>query len=697
MPDLVTLSTPISNVLLGWFAETTLIVSALAVLAALAVRVRRLAPGPAARHALWLIVMFKLVIPPFVHWPWSLPSPVASVRARVEPASQPLAPIAVSFDLPDEGIVPAAEPSALIDRKVPEPSPWPDLTTWALPQNPGVWVVSAWLVGSISIALGQARRVWRFRRLLLESSPAPAWLLDEADRVGERLGVRVPNILVVPRLGTPLLWCLGRPSLLVPESLLKTLEAERWRAIVAHELAHLRRGDQWVRRLELAAGLVWWWNPLYWLARRRLDFEAELACDAWTVWVLPKDRVSYAESLIHICTTLSLAESPAPALGVAGSGRSFERRLTMILRDQVERRVSAPSLLAASLLAALALPSWTMAAPTRLDEPKPSAPATAFDPITRGIEYIIAEVNVDDDDDDKATEQQKEKKKAAEAKAKAALEKAKAAMEAKLRELEQKLGDDSDPAKKAKLEVRVRELKQKFGDDSDFAKKMEALGKEMEGKFGPNSEFVKKMEGLGKEMEKQFGPGSAFAKEMEEKFGKDSDFAKNIEKQFGPGSDFAKEIEKKFGPESEFIKDLEESVKKSIQGDAKAETRKPRVRVEVRAKAEAEKDKADAEKDKAAAEKAKADRANFEAYRNKYAEARAKAEADRARAAAEKAKVRAETRARTEVRTKAGAAPETRDRRIEVLESRINELKAELDRLKAEGKPDGEKDQESRR
>ena len=70
--------------------------------------------------------------------------------------------------------------------------------------------------------------------------------------------------------------------------------------MLAHELAHLRRGDPWVARLLLVAGWLWWWNPLYWLARRRLDIEAELACDAWVVWALPDDRFVYAETLLDV-------------------------------------------------------------------------------------------------------------------------------------------------------------------------------------------------------------------------------------------------------------------------------------------------------------------------------------------------------------------------------------------------------------
>ena len=56
--------------MLGWFAETTLVASGLAAVAALVGRVRSI--GPAARHALWLVVLIKLMTPPLVSWPWAV-------------------------------------------------------------------------------------------------------------------------------------------------------------------------------------------------------------------------------------------------------------------------------------------------------------------------------------------------------------------------------------------------------------------------------------------------------------------------------------------------------------------------------------------------------------------------------------------------------------------------------------------------
>src|SRR5262249_10611192 len=150
-------------------------------------------------------------------------------------------------------------------------------------------LVAAWIVVTVLLAGGQGLRIIRFRRRLRSALPPPEDLVEAAGRIGRPFGGRGPAPAVVPGLGPPPPWCLGRPTLLLPAPLVKPLDRDRWLGIPIHELAHLRRGDHWVSRLELVAGLIWWWNPLYWLTRARLDAEAELACDAWVVGMLPKD------------------------------------------------------------------------------------------------------------------------------------------------------------------------------------------------------------------------------------------------------------------------------------------------------------------------------------------------------------------------------------------------------------------------
>lgn len=529
--------------MLWWVAETTLVAAGLAAVAALAPRLRPL--GPAARHALWLVVLIRLVTPPVWSWPWPVPVPsVRSPGGATGDWSTAAAAGGVGPAWPGTERVGVEAPRAAAADRPGGDSPVSTRVKLPEADTIGRLLLAGWLVGSVVLAVAQAVRIVRFRRVLRGTVPAPAWIVAEAERVGERLGVGVPDALVVPGLGTPLLWCLGRPRLLLPSRLIGSLDVAGWRAILAHELAHLRRGDPWVRRLALVAGWGWWWNPLYWVARRRLDVEAELACDAWVVWALPDDRLVYAETLLGICASLATgttrARTLAPALGVGSSGWLFERRLTMILRDRVPCRLSLPGLLGAGLLALLSLPSWTIAQarvdrdgdrPAAANDPdRPAAPKAETD----GPEAPVAD---DDEDRDRDDDRARAAEPARSARAARRAERARTAAKKKAATRPSRGRDDArrsspageahgpDPELSEQLETLTRKLEksmeEKFGPGSEFEEKMKQLGKRMEEKFGPGSEFEEKMKQLGERMEKQFGPGSDFEKQMKDAFAKE--------------------------------------------------------------------------------------------------------------------------------------------------------------------------------
>jgi bla regulator protein BlaR1 len=560
---------------LRWCAETLVLALVMTSIVMVATRWRRF--GPAARHALWLVILIKMVTPPLVYWPWSR-SWEMPTQIEVPIASETLSPetpfdTEQSLNIDDEELV-VSQP--ILNRHVatPRPEPRPVVRDWSAILNVSARVgFGVWLLGSLVLITANGRRILRFHLLTRDAEPAPQWLVEEASKIAARVGVCLPPIQVSSRLASPLLWCLGSPVLLLPVKLVDSLGTNRWRGILAHELAHIRRGDPWVSRLELFAAVVWWWNPLFFWIRRRLDAEAELACDAWVVATLPRERLTYAESLIEVCSTLPLVRNPAPSLGVAGAGRFFERRLTMILTDRVSCRLSAPGLLAAAFMAVLALPSWTQATPT-------VAPKTI-------VATNLNQFTSDDDDDDEKLDKAKQKAERAEKAAKAKRaekaeksekpekpekKKAKPAKKAKTSEsndkldviVEKALGPDFEKKMEAMGEKIGKEMEAKFGPGSDFEKKMEVLGKEMEAKFGPGSEFEKSMETLGKEMEAKFGPGSNFAEEM-----------KTL------GAKVGKDLEGKLGPE---LKKKLENVSKATKGEMKAEKPKKAASKAARAK-----------------------------------------------------------------------------------------------------------------
>jgi RND family efflux transporter MFP subunit len=173
--------------------------------------------------------------------------------------------------------------------------------------------------------------------MIRSARPAPAELRERIGRVAERLGLRnIPVACLLPVRISPLIWVplAGPPHQALPEELWGLLDATQQDAILAHELAHLKRRDHWVRRLEALACGLYWWDPVAWWARREVERAEERCCDALVLSALPTAAVAYAEALVMTAAHLSGLRRPFP-LGASGAGRlgPFTERLEMILSD----------------------------------------------------------------------------------------------------------------------------------------------------------------------------------------------------------------------------------------------------------------------------------------------------------------------------------------------------------------------------
>jgi RND family efflux transporter MFP subunit len=162
----------------------------------------------------------------------------------------------------------------------------------------------------------------------------------------------------------------------LPEELWGLLDAAQRDAILAHELAHLKRRDHWVRRLEAVACGLYWWDPVAWWARREVERAEERCCDAWVLWALPTSAGAYAEALVMTAAYLSGLRQPLP-LGASGVGRisSLKGRLQMILSDPTTVPVKRTAPWALLVLGAFSLP--LLPAPTWGGTPLTAAPGAA--------------------------------------------------------------------------------------------------------------------------------------------------------------------------------------------------------------------------------------------------------------------------------------------------------------------------------
>ena len=331
--------------------------------------------GPAARHALWLLVLLKLLTPPVISWPWAMPLssfvPADTSRgAKQERATGDILTTAVpDREMGDQPPVLSENASRdlLLSLLAVEQS-----TSVPADSSPGAghgallrdrWAeaaVAVWLCGGIALVFVQLRRLAKMRDGLRHARPASPWLTAQVEEMASALGARPPRMAVLPGLSSPFVWAGGRVCLLWPEDLEKHLSPEGCRAVLVHELAHLSRRDHWVGWLLVVAGCVWWWHPLYYLIRRQLHRHAELACDALVVAALPDARRSYAEALLDVCQRQSWTAAATPALGAAGRRRDLERRLVMIMRANVPGRLTVRGLVGIALLGVIVLPAWTL-------------------------------------------------------------------------------------------------------------------------------------------------------------------------------------------------------------------------------------------------------------------------------------------------------------------------------------------------
>ena len=171
-----------------------------------------------------------------------------------------------------------------------------DWLSWAVP-----FVAMAWLLGVAILSL-RLMFGWRgLHRLRWHGTgPLPASLQSTLDRLYERL-VLSPTISVLTSSAVtePVAFGLIRPIVLLPMSALTRCPIEMIEAMIAHELAHIRRHDLWVNVFQRVVETLLFYHPAVWWVSGRMRLERELCCDDLAVSVTHR-RADYASALVEL-------------------------------------------------------------------------------------------------------------------------------------------------------------------------------------------------------------------------------------------------------------------------------------------------------------------------------------------------------------------------------------------------------------
>jgi beta-lactamase regulating signal transducer with metallopeptidase domain/HEAT repeat protein len=308
-----------------------------------------------ARHLVWLVTLGTLLLVPAL-------SAWAPLRLAILPetlvAKKAPAVASAGTERKTEssvGLAGGAHATASIGGAA-EPASTNDGLVARVQAMSGIAILlSVWGLVMLAIGISLAWAGLTLRRIVKEARPldAPDWLTPLWE-VSDRLGLdEPPRLLQSDEAKMPFACGMLTPTIVLPT------ECERWsldrrRAVLLHELAHVRRHDLFGHTLGRLVCAVYWFHPLVWKAAKQLRAESERACDDLALECGAR-ATDYAEHLLDIVTSVRRDFTPSVALAMARR-KEFEGRMLAILDPELRhsrpsRRQSAALIVSLALIA----------------------------------------------------------------------------------------------------------------------------------------------------------------------------------------------------------------------------------------------------------------------------------------------------------------------------------------------------------
>jgi bla regulator protein BlaR1 len=176
---------------------------------------------------------------------------------------------------------------------------------------------AVWAIGFATLALSWWLR-WRGLRVALRT----------ASPLDLPIGIKA---MISPAFAEPGVFGIHQPVLLLPVGITDCLTLSQLKAIVAHELCHVRRHDNLATAIHMGVEALFWFHPLVWWLGARLMEERERACDE-EVLLMGSEPEAYAEGILKICELY--LNSPLQCVsGVTGGKPPEENRRNHVEPD----------------------------------------------------------------------------------------------------------------------------------------------------------------------------------------------------------------------------------------------------------------------------------------------------------------------------------------------------------------------------
>ena len=313
-----------------------------ALLAAVVALVLRVLPNVNAttRYAAWCVALAaSLLLPlatalPQIAVQQQIPATHASaVHASAMHASVVHAPGASATGthaapaVRSQSVVPAAgapQPAALLRL--------PQRVHFSLPQYVALAIFAAWCVAAVLLLVRLGFNLWKLERLKSDALPLPVEYRERLERWARAdKGEREVRLCTCESIEVPVAVGLFDSMILIPKHLLDSLSQNEIDQIILHELAHLRRADDWTNGFQRFIQALFFFNPAVLFIAQQLDLEREVACDDWVVDQTKEVR-PYATCLTKMAEATAWPHRPLAAPGVFVTRRGLSVRVERLLR-----------------------------------------------------------------------------------------------------------------------------------------------------------------------------------------------------------------------------------------------------------------------------------------------------------------------------------------------------------------------------
>lgn len=201
-------------------------------------------------------------------------------------------------------------------------------------------IVTLWLLGVMVLLLrllGQLAYIQRLKVYGVAQFP-DSWQ-EKLRELEHQLNLRrAVQYCLSYRVNSPMAFGWLRPVVLFPAALFKTLEDTQIYAILAHELAHVKRNDFLVNLLQQLLLTLFFYHPGLWWMSARIEEEREHSCDDLAVRIT-QQPIGYAKTLLHLTETQM--NHSTVAMGYQGANPSkrkgFKARITRLLSQSLSK------------------------------------------------------------------------------------------------------------------------------------------------------------------------------------------------------------------------------------------------------------------------------------------------------------------------------------------------------------------------